>query len=333
MSSRRFILRSVVVAAALAGCDRGDSPAALTTRGSPLTQALAPSADTFINSASPDNNNGASPSIFTGENGQTGLMRGLIMFALPGALQGQVTVSRVTLTMVTQGTGIGDTTPPTAATESLQAVTVTWGEGDGFGSGMSSNTVGQACDTTGATWDQPKCMGGSAWLGGSVSASVSGTASVLAALDTAVTWDSATDGNAGMVSDVQSWIDSPVTNQGWRITSSTEGMSGQAQRFYSREGPTEGPRLSVTLACRVGLVEIDGGCVSSSDSGATQDGDGASPSDGGSVGGGQGGGCSCSLADSDRRLLDPVGLLTLALVPLVASRPRRRGIRRPLAAR
>jgi hypothetical protein len=325
MSSIRFILPSVVVAAALAGCDRGDSPAALTTRGSPLTQALAPSADTFINSASPDNNNGASPSIYTGENGQTGLMRGLIMFALPGALQGQVTVSRVTLTLVTQGTGTGDLNPPTAATESLQAVTVAWSEGAGFGSGMTANTVGQACGTTGATWDQPNCIGGSPWTGGSVSATVSGTASVPAALDTAVTWDSATDGNAGMVADVQAWIDSPDTNQGWRISSSTEGMSAQAQRFYSREGAGHGPSLSVTLACRVGLVEIDGGCVPSSDSGATQDGDGASsPVDGGIVGGGQGGGCSCSLADSDRRLRDPVGLFTLALVSLLSSRPRRR---------
>ena len=250
---------SVLAAAALAGCAEREPPDPVTTRTSALAQTLTPIADTFINSAYADNNNGASPSIYTGTNGMSGVMRGLVRFAMPPALQGRVMDSRVTLIMVTRGLSSTQTSPPTAATETLQALTQDWIEGAGLGDTMTTNTVGQACGTLGATWNQPNCGGSTPWTGGSVAGTASGTASVPAAVEASVTWDSAA-GSAGMVADVQSWLDTPAANHGWRIASSTEGATAQAQRFYSREVAGKGPTLAVTASCRAGFTEVAGGC-------------------------------------------------------------------------
>src|SRR5215218_10152583 len=83
------------------------------------TQLLAPSDDTFINSVNPGNNNGGSNSIFTGKDGRSGIMRGLIRFAMPASLAGRVIVTSVELKMTTQALGGGS--GGTAATESLRA--------------------------------------------------------------------------------------------------------------------------------------------------------------------------------------------------------------------
>src|SRR5262245_11797781 len=142
-------------AAALAGCAEREPADPVTTRTSALTQTLTPIADTFINSVYADNNNGASPSIYTGTSGMSGVMRGLVRFAMPPALQGRVTVSRVTLTMVTRGLSATGSCPPTPATETLQPLAADWIEGAGFSDSMGTNTVGQFCGATGATWNQP----------------------------------------------------------------------------------------------------------------------------------------------------------------------------------
>jgi len=87
----------LIAVAGVAGCGRNVDDATA-TRTAALTSTLAATADTFINSAFPDNNNGASPSIFTGHNGQGGMMRGLVRFVLPQNVQGRVNVSRGRLT-------------------------------------------------------------------------------------------------------------------------------------------------------------------------------------------------------------------------------------------
>jgi MYXO-CTERM domain-containing protein len=271
-----------------------------------LDVVLPPSADTFINSAFPDNNNGGSPSVYTGENGRGGAMRVLLRFAGPAGWQGRVTITRVVLTMTTRGTGVGEATPPWPATESLQAVSVAWAEGSGFGDASMENTVGQACGTAGATWNQPNCAGGAPWSGGSVSTVVSGVATVSATSETPVTWDSAVAGNAGLLADVQAWIDSPAANRGWRLLSSTDSAAGaQAQRFYARETPAKGPTLSVTATCRAGFVEADGGCVA-------VDGQGSS-------------GCSCTLAGRHPAARGLAAVGVLAALAVRRRRPRATG--------
>src|SRR5262245_13190720 len=210
----RVSLAMAGAAVVLVGCGGRGPTDPVTSRVSALSRTLAPAADTFINSMVPNNNNGASLSIFTGRSGMNGIMRGLIRFAMPPELAGRATVNRVVLSLVTQGTGIGQTSPPTPATDSLYPVAESWTEGTGFGDGPAMNTVGQACGTTGATWNQPDCIGGTSWAGGNVVGAI-GAAAVPAVIDAVVVWDSTVGGNAELVTAVQSWIDTPAGNRGW----------------------------------------------------------------------------------------------------------------------
>jgi MYXO-CTERM domain-containing protein len=297
----------------------------MASRASALT--IAPSlaaADTFINSAFPDNNNGQSASIYTGRNGQGGSMRALVRFDLPAGIQGRATVSGVALTMTTRGLGNSGTNAPTPATESLQSLTTTWTEGNGVGDASTMFTVGDLCDATGATWNQPDCTGGTSWAGGAVAATISGQASVPAAVETAVVWSSATAGNEGMVSDVQGWLDDPTTNRGWRIISSTDGDSGSAaQRFYAAEGDaSRGPTLEVTYDCRPGFAQQGSDCaIAPGDAGDGPVADGGDAADGGADGSAGGSGCSCSVS----RTGTSAGALfaSLAIGLLAAARRRR----------
>jgi hypothetical protein len=227
---------------------------------SAATRMVAPSGDTFINSVSPDGNNGASPSIFTGTDGHAGLMRGLVRFDLPSELQGRVTVTSVQLSMTVELLPNGTVG---AAVETLQSLTQPWVQGNGVG-GNGSFTTGQGCGGSifGATWNQSSCAAGTNWVtpGGAVSATISGqvnTAGVPAG--GVVVWDSAA--NPLMNADLQSWIDSPSSNFGWRISSSTEGTIAAAQRFFSTEAGASAPALTVTYSCKPGFVENGVQCV------------------------------------------------------------------------
>jgi len=252
---------------ALAACAGPDAPVVPVSRSSALTQTLMPASDTFINSHNPDNNNGASLSIFTGLDGMGGIMRSLIRFDLPAALQGRVTVTGVQLTLTTRGLGASDALPGTVATESLQAVTEAWTAGNGLGNAQGFFVVGERCagSITGATWNQPNCGAAAAgWMsvGGSVAPAVSGQAVAPAAPDSAVIWDAAAAGNSRLIADVQGWIDSPASNHGWRIASSTEaGVTGLAQRFYSTEAPINTPGLALAYDCKAGFAAAGNDCT------------------------------------------------------------------------
>ena len=227
---------------------------------------LPAASDTFINSHNPDNNNGASLSIFTGRDGMGGVMRGLIRFELPARLQGRVTVTGVQLTLTTRGLGPSDTIVGTAATESVQAVSEAWAAGNGAGNSQTLFVVGESAGAiTGATWNQPSCGTAAAtWstAGGSVVAAVSAQALAPAAIDSAVTWDAASAGNAGLIADVQGWIDAPASNRGWRITSSTEGgANGLAQRLYATEAPANAPALALAYDCKTGFAPAGDQCT------------------------------------------------------------------------
>jgi hypothetical protein len=218
-----------------------------------------PSDDTFINSINPSNNNGGSTSIFTGTDGVGGAMRGLVRFELPASLQGRATVTSVQLRLTIQALGNG--TAGTPAVLSLQAVTEPWVQGNGAGSSPGGFTVGQACGgaVTGATWNQANCTTSTSWTtpGATVSATVSGSANTNGlGVGAAVTWSA-----AGMNADVQSWLDAPSGNHGWRIASSTEGTPGAAQRFFSSESGASGPSLSITYACNAGFQDTGTTCT------------------------------------------------------------------------
>jgi hypothetical protein len=226
------------------------------------TQVLAPSDDTFINSGNPDNNNGGSSSVFTGTDGHGGAMRGLVRFAMPAGLQGRVTVTGVQLRLTVRDFPNG--TAGTPAILSLAPLTQAWVQGNGSGELPSAFTVGMPCggSVTGATWNQTNCTGGSNWTtpGGAVGATPSGHQDTTGvAVGAAVVWDSAS--NPLMIADAQSWIDSPASDDGWQITSSTEGTSAAAQRFFSTEAGVSAPSLTLTYGCKPGFVANGTVCV------------------------------------------------------------------------
>jgi hypothetical protein len=238
----------VVLALAFGGCGSSGAPSG---PPGPATQSLLPSDDTFINSANPDNNNGASASLYVGVDGHSGVMRALVRFDMPAALAGAtVTSAELKLTL----RALGNMMVGPASADSLTAVTAAWTEGNGVGDAAMMFTVGQPCGAgvSGATWNQPSCATGTtaAWStpGGSVAGTASATADTAGvAADAPVVWDSAAAGNDGMLADLQRWIDDPTSNHGWRISGSDETSAGTAQRFYSAEAAgTEGPTLSIT---------------------------------------------------------------------------------------
>ena len=89
---------------------------------------------------------------------------------------------------------------------------------------------------------------------------MSATATVPDAIEATVTWDSDAFGNAGLVADVQQWIDAAGDNRGWLLWSSNEASFG-VQRFYSREATAKTPALSIVAACKTGFVEASGACT------------------------------------------------------------------------
>jgi hypothetical protein len=235
----------------LAGCgsSSGGGPAG------PASQAFLPSDDTFVNSGNPDNNNGASASLFVGVDGHSGVMRALVQFDVATALA-HATVTSAKLEMTLRALGNG--TAGAASVDSLAALTETWTQGNGVADAAMTFTVGQACGdaVSGATWNQPSCAAGTttAWAtpGGSVAGAPSATVDTAGVdLDGPVIWDSGAAGNGGLVADVQRWIDDPTSNHGWRISSGIETSTATAQRFYSAEADgTHGPTL--TIAYRPG---------------------------------------------------------------------------------
>jgi hypothetical protein len=231
---------------------------------------LTPSDDTFINSGNPSNNNGGSQTLFTGTDGHGGLMRGLVRFGMPSGLVGHATVASAQLRLTLSA--LGDGTAGTPATELLQAVLQPWVQGNGVGNVPSAFTVGQVCGGTivGATWTQTNCSAGTNWTtaGATVSATVSGTAGTTGVpVGGLVTWDLAS--NPIMTADVQGWLDAPTSNNGWRLTSNTEGTAAAAQRFFSAESGTV-PSLTITFTCRAGFTDNGTTCVAAAPVPATR---------------------------------------------------------------
>jgi hypothetical protein len=215
--------------------------------------------DTFLNSQYPTNNNGGSTTFFTGQSGQGGIMRALIRCDLPAAINERTAVTQVTLTLRTAGLGSAGTTAPTAATEYLQALTEPWGEGNKAGETTGTYTVGSACTAGEATWSLPLCsIVNWTTAGGTVAAAASASASSPASIGAGVTF---TSNSGGMVTDVQSWAATPASNYGWRISSSTEGGSAQAQRFNSSEAAAGIPTLAMTYGCKPGFQDTGNGCT------------------------------------------------------------------------
>ncbi len=187
--------------------------------------------------------NGAGDFLFAGRIAPRGgslLRRGLIRFDISTVASGS-NVSSATLRL-----GMNKSDRVGASTVSLHRLTRAWGEGT---SNADNDEGGGIATTAGdASWTQAVSPGTN-WTtpGGDFVATAS--ASLLLNADGNYTWGS----NAGMVSDVQLWINNPASNFGWIILGDeSSATTATAMRFLSRTGPitatADRPLLTIDVA-------------------------------------------------------------------------------------
>lgn len=228
------------------------------------TVEVAPSQDNTIYEESPDASNGAGDYLFMGRTGEdkgipASLRRALIAFDLSAIPVGAVvTGAQVTFTV--------DNLPITSAiggTATLHRLARAWGEG----SADAGEPGGKGADASpeDATWADA-FHGSEAWAspGGDFDSAASGAAPFGA--------DSVPEilvfaSSAGLVADVQGWVQDPSGNFGW-VLRGDEATVKNARRLVSRDCPQEtcpdqAPMLTVdytvpSVADHLALTELTG---------------------------------------------------------------------------
>jgi spore coat protein A len=192
-----------------------------------------------------DVSDGVGPTMFTGkvdsalnQSGQVAVRRAVLEFNLVGAIPAGATITAVELTLYCDKVKSN-----TARNTTLHRVLAEWGEGTS-NTGNSQQGRGEPATTNDATW-RHAFYSTQFWTapGGDYVATASATAAVGAV--GSYTWAS----TAGLVADVQHWLDVPADNHGW-LVKGVETTAATAKRFATREntgsGGTLKPRLVVT---------------------------------------------------------------------------------------
>jgi hypothetical protein len=189
---------------------------------------FAPGKDTTIyGSGTAELSNGAGAFLFSGFSGQNRVLRSLVAFNLADQIPAGATINSVTLTLAIN-------TPLGAHTNTvrLHRVLADWGEGNSIapmgGGGGAPATTGDA------TWNA-RIFNTANWStpGGDFSPTVSASQLVSGSSGTA------TFTSAGLIADVQAWVNDPATNFGWILVAQDE--NGPAVRFASRAGSPAPP--------------------------------------------------------------------------------------------
>lgn len=212
--------------------------------------------NTLIEGVTDSRSNGAGSFLFAGRTGQRSdsIRRGVIQFDTGSFIPAGSTIDSVTLTLNMSQTNSG------SQTVSLHRVLSDWGEG----TSASPGGVGAPATAGDATWIHTffsdslwDTAGGDFKVGTSASQSVADVGSYR--------WGS----TAGMVADVQSWLDNPSTNFGWLLVGN-EALSETSKRFDSRENAIADNRPLLTVnftsvpepsAGLLGVFVIGGFCL------------------------------------------------------------------------
>lgn len=215
--------------------------------GVPVTVTLSPTRDnTLYEDANGTLSNGAGEFFFTGRVVGNPKRRGVLGFDLAGALPPGAVVSAAALTLRTTQGGAA------ANNVSLYRALKNWGEGTSDASGDES--AGAPATTSDATWKHT-LYPSSFWtnLGGDYVPTPSAT--TLVAFEAFYNWSS-----AGMVSDLQHWIDHPSEDFGWVIAGVETGGVPTIKRFASRQHtqPLYRPELEITYS--VPPPQLTGAC-------------------------------------------------------------------------
>lgn len=211
-------------------------------------QALFPIQDnTLIENVAGSSSSGLGPGLFVGKTNSSSLRRTLVRFDVAGAIPAGAHIDSVRLQMTLTRTMDSD-----PVTVTLHRVEASWGEGtSNGGGGPGGGGGGGAPATTGdATWLH-RFFNTQNWAtpGGDFAAAASGQATIggAAASGQVFTWAS----SAGMVADVQAWLDTPSTNFGWLLKGDESAAGARStRRFASREFAAEAsrPRLLVVYS-------------------------------------------------------------------------------------
>jgi hypothetical protein len=203
--------------------------------------------DNTLYSSSLDNplSNGSGEGMFAGRNGNGGTRRALVKFDIAGNIPAGSTITAVTLQLTcTQ-------TVASSQSVSLHRCLADWGEGVSYAGGGGGG--GDVADVGDCTW-QYRRWATQLWTtpGGDFVATASGSRSV--GSENTYVWPS----TAGLVSDVQGWLDNPSGNHGWLIRGGESGSS-TAKRFGTREegDALSRPKLVVTFTPPVTCDSID----------------------------------------------------------------------------
>jgi uncharacterized protein (TIGR03118 family) len=190
-------------------------------------------ADTFINSGSPNNNTGATGWFDAGRDGVGGVRRGLFRFDLSSIPAGStITSVEVQLTVVKV-----PATGPANSTFDLFRLQADWNEGNKGGNSGAAASTGET------TWNA-RMSGTANWTSPGAKSDAVATASASTAVNSTqnarFTWS-----GAGLVADVQFWLDNPLENFGWLLTSRAESSSRSVRGFAARQSGASAGTLVV----------------------------------------------------------------------------------------
>jgi len=217
--------------------------AVLVSSAQPATVTIGAAKDNSIYQNATSNSAGGGAGIFVGGAGNGSPRRGLVAFDIAGNIPAGSVITAAQLTMY-----LGNAPNNNAATIGVFKLTKDWGEGTAGSStlGVSGGGSGFAASPGDATWNEAK-MGSVAWANpganGDFVAVSSVNTSVAGPIETPFTWSS----TAALVSDVQSWLDSPATNFGWALINSSETTPSSVKAFYSRQATQNSSNVANSL--------------------------------------------------------------------------------------
>jgi autotransporter-associated beta strand protein len=205
--------------------------------------ALTPVLDNSI--FSENDNSEALGNLFAGRTAGTsgtGLRRALMMFDVAGNIAAGATINSVTLTLTQLKTKAA---APSASFE-VHPLTDSWGEGTSSASGVGR---GSAPTTGDATWNY-RFYNTTHWTNaGGDFGSTSGTA----LFGTGAPITDIFNSQAGMVTDVQNWLNSPGSDFGWILLATSESTAGNAREFGSRFSTlSQEPTLTINFTVPAG---------------------------------------------------------------------------------
>ncbi len=209
------------------------------------------SRDATIYGGNVNNSNGAGPGMFSGTDNSTptpAKTRSLLAFDIAGNVPAGSTITGVQLTLgLGMVAGGGGSPGPANVTIELHKLLADWGEGT---TGNSATTIGGtgsgfAANSGDATWNV-RMFGANSWAtsGGDFSSAISGSATIGNTLNTTYNWAS----TAGIIADVQSWLDNPNSNFGWALVNSDETSAKTFRAFYTRESSNASLRPQLQIA-------------------------------------------------------------------------------------